>query len=40
MIVSSVALFTGKMPPDTWVFALAVIIAGHNAEEIVKAYRR
>ena len=39
MIVSSVALFSGKMPPEVWVYSLAVILAGHNAEDIVKAFR-
>lgn len=40
MIAATVALFTGKMPADVWVYAVAVVIAGHNAQDIVKTWRR
>lgn len=36
---STVALFTGKMSDQCWVFAQAVFIAGHHAEDLIKAFK-
>jgi hypothetical protein len=39
LALASVLLATGKLSGENWVYALAVVIAGHHAEDIVKAYR-
>lgn len=39
-MIASAALWNGKLDGENWVFALAVIIAGHHAEDIVKAWRK
>jgi FtsH-binding integral membrane protein len=39
LTVASVALFTGKMADHVWVYSLAVVIAGHHAVDIVKAWK-
>lgn len=36
---ATVLLYTGKLTGECWVYALAVVIAGHHAEDIVKAMR-
>lgn len=40
LTVATTALWHGKLDGENWVFALAVVLAGHNAEDIVKAARR
>lgn len=37
--VASVALFKGKMGDSVWVYAMAVFIAGHHAEDLIKAWK-
>jgi len=39
LVISTVMVYTGKMSADTWVYALAVLIAGHHAADIVKAFK-
>ena len=36
---ASVALWNGKLGGAEWVYAVAVILAGHHAADIIKAYR-
>lgn len=40
LTVASAALWYGKLDGTNWVYALAVVLAGHNAEDIAKAIRR
>jgi hypothetical protein len=40
LAIASVALWHGKMDGENWVFALAVVLAGHHAEDLVKAWRK
>ena len=37
--LSSLLCYQGKLPGDAWVYALAVILAGHHAVDLVKAWR-
>jgi hypothetical protein len=39
-VTATIALWTGKLDGENWVFALAVVIAGHHSEDIVKAWRK
>ena len=39
LVTATVMVYTGKMDAGNWVFSLAVVIAGHHAEDIVKAMR-
>lgn len=39
VIISTVALFTGKMSDTVWVYAQAVFIAGHHAADMIKAWK-
>lgn len=32
-------LYTGKLSGQEWVYASAIVIAGHHAEDIIKAWR-
>lgn len=36
---ASVALWNGKLGGAEWVYAVAVILAGHHAADLIKAYR-
>ena len=36
---ATVLLCVGKLSGECWVYAMAVCIAGHHAEDIVKAVR-
>lgn len=38
-VTATALLCTGKLTDVCWVYALAVVIAGHHAEDIVKAMR-
>jgi hypothetical protein len=38
-ITATVALWNSKLDGGNWVFALAVVIAGHHAEDLIRAYR-
>lgn len=40
LAIASVAMWFGKLDGTNWVYALAVVLAGHNAEDIVKAVRK
>lgn len=37
--IAAVALFHGKMSDSVWVYAMAVFIAGHHAEDLIRAWR-
>lgn len=32
-------VYTGKLGGEQWVYALAIVIAGHHAEDIIKAWK-
>ena len=36
---ATVLLCAGKLTSECWVYALAIVIAGHHAEDIVKAMK-
>lgn len=38
-LIASVAMFRGKMTDSVWVYAMAVFIAGHHAEDLIKAWK-
>ena len=38
-VASTTMVYTGKMTDSVWVYSLAVVIAGHHAEDIVKAFK-
>ena len=38
-LIASVAMFKGKMTDSVWVYAMAVFIAGHHAEDLIKAWK-
>lgn len=40
LAIASVAMWYGKLDGTNWVYALAVVLAGHNAEDIAKAIRK
>jgi hypothetical protein len=40
LLLASALCWLGKIGGDAWVFAFATALAGHRAEDIVKAYRR
>lgn len=37
--IATVALFKGKMSDGTWVYSMAVFIAGHHAQDLISAWR-
>lgn len=37
--IATTALWAGKLSGETWVFAMAVFIAGHHAADLIKAWR-
>lgn len=39
LILATVLTYQGHMTGEVWVYALAVIIAGHHAEDLIKAWR-
>lgn len=39
LAISTGMVFAGKMTDSAWVFSLAVILAGHHASDIVKAWK-
>ena len=40
LATGSTALWYGKLDGTNWVYLVMVVLAGHNAEDIVKAIRR
>lgn len=40
LVISTTMVYTGKMSDSVWVYSLAVLLAGHHAADLVKAYRR
>ena len=38
--LATTALWHGKMDGENWCFALAIILAGHHAEDLIKAWRK
>jgi hypothetical protein len=38
-ITATAMVYTGKMSDSVWVYALAVLLAGHHAADLIKAYR-
>lgn len=36
---ATVMVYTGKMDAGTWVYNLAVLIAGHHAADLIAAWR-
>lgn len=39
LVIATGLVCAGKMADTCWVYALAVIIAGHHAEDIIKAWK-
>ncbi len=37
---ATTALWQGKLGGSDWVLAMAVVIAGHHMEDIIRAYRK
>lgn len=40
LTVASAALWTGKLDGTNWVYALAVVLTGHNAEDVINKWKR
>lgn len=38
--IATTALWTGKMDAVDWMISLAIVLAGHNTEDIVRAIRK
>ncbi len=38
-VTATTMVYTGKMSDSVWVYALAVLLAGHHAADLIKAYR-
>lgn len=38
--IATTALWQGKLDGTNWVYAMAVVLAGHNAESIVRAAKQ
>gem|GEM_PF-6662376 len=39
LTIATALLVFGKINGENWVYALAVVLTGHNAEGVVNAYR-
>lgn len=37
--LATLLTYQGHMNGETWVYALAVILAGHHLEDLIRAYR-
>lgn len=37
--IATTALWRGKMSDVTWVYAMAVFIAGHHAADLIRAWK-
>lgn len=37
--IGTLALWLGKINGDNWVYLCLVVLGGHNAQDIVSAYR-
>jgi hypothetical protein len=40
LALATAALWTGKISGENWVYVLVIVISGHHAEDLIKAYRR
>jgi hypothetical protein len=38
-ITATVMVYTGKMSDATWVYALAVLLAGHHAGDLISKWK-
>lgn len=39
LALSTGLCYYGKLGGEQWVYALAIVLAGHHAEDLVRAYR-
>jgi hypothetical protein len=39
LTIATVMVYTGKMSAGEWVDALAVLLVGHHASDVVKAFK-
>lgn len=37
--LATVMVFKGKMSDTTWVYAMAVFIAGHHAQDLIRTWK-
>jgi hypothetical protein len=39
-LAATIMLWYGKINGEEWVYVLVIVIAGHHAEDLIKAWRR